>query len=155
LSLCGAIGILFCGVLCDRLGAARKGAYALVPALAMLIVGPLYAAGALSTSLPLTIALFAVPTAFGVAWLAPVVAAVQQIVGPAMRATASACFLFINNLIGIGFGTIFFGLLSDVLTPRLGDEALRWSIVTGTGFALLSALLFLLASRTLERDWHR
>ena len=46
--------------------------------------------------------LFALGQMTALAWLGPVIAAVQHIVRPAMRATASASFLFINNLIGIG-----------------------------------------------------
>ena len=89
------------------------------------------------------------------AWLGPVIAAIQHIVPPNMRATASAVFLFINNLIGIGFGTFFFGFMSDQMTVRHGDDALQYSILYGQGFYLLSALLYLLAARTLKRDWHR
>jgi hypothetical protein len=70
-----------------------------------------------------------------------------------MRATASAIFLFVNNLVGIGFGIFFFGRLSDFLAPRFGAEALRYSMLIGLGFYLLSALFFFLSSRKLERDW--
>ena len=53
------------------------------------------------------------------AWLGPVIAAVQHIVPPNMRATASASFLFINNLIGIGFGIFFLGFMSDRMNAEL------------------------------------
>jgi len=61
--------------------------------------------------------------------------------------------LFINNLIGIGLGTYAIGALSDTLTAQFGDESLRYSILAGTGFYIIAAGLFLLASRWLERDW--
>ncbi len=70
-----------------------------------------------------------------------------------MRTTASASFLFINNLIGIGLGTVLFGLISDKLAPSFGDQSLRYSILIGLSFYLLSAALFFLASRRLHRDW--
>ena len=70
-----------------------------------------------------------------------------------MRATASASFLFINNLIGIGFGVFFFGFMSDVMGPAYGDQALKFSILYGLGFYALSALFYLLASRRLAKDW--
>ena len=41
----------------------------------------------------------------------------------------------------------------DALQAQLGDDSLRWSIVAGTGFYLLAAGLFFLASRWIERDW--
>ena len=87
------------------------------------------------------------------AWLGPVIAAVQHIVPPNMRATASASFLFINNLIGIGFGIFFLGFMSDLMRPAYGDQALKYSILYGLGFYLLSALFYFVASRRLAKDW--
>jgi hypothetical protein len=66
---------------------------------------------------------------------------------------ASAAFLFINNLVGIGAGTVAIGALSDALKLRFGDEALKMSILAGLGFYLVAALLFSLAARNLKRDW--
>jgi MFS family permease len=88
------------------------------------------------------------------AWLGPVIAAVQHIVPPNMRATASASFLFINNLIGIGFGIFFLGFMSDTMGPRYGDDSLRYSILYGLGFYLLSAAIYFVASTRLKRDWY-
>jgi hypothetical protein len=70
-----------------------------------------------------------------------------------MRATASAVFLFINNLIGIGLGTVALGLLSDALSTRYGADSLRYAILAGTSFYLVAAGLFLLSAKRLERDW--
>jgi MFS family permease len=84
-----------------------------------------------------------------------VITSIQHLVPPALRATASAAFLFVNNLLGIGFGIFFFGKMSDLLGPRFGAESLRYSILIGLVFYILAALLLYLASRRLERDWHR
>ena len=151
----GLFGIWVGGYLGDRLGRTSKAAYALVPAMAFVLSIPFYAVGMLSTSLALAFFVFLVPTALGLVWLGPVITSIQQLVPPAMRATASAVFLFINNLIGIGFGIFFFGKMSDVLGPRFGAESLRYSILIGLVFYVLAAILFFLASRRLERDWHR
>jgi hypothetical protein len=94
-----------------------------------------------------------VPTAMGLVWLGPVIATIQHLVRPDMRATASAVFLFINNLIGIGIGTWAIGALSDGLSIRFGEESLRYSILAGTGFYLLAAALLWLATRWVEQDW--
>jgi hypothetical protein len=72
-----------------------------------------------------------------------------------MRATASASFLFINNLIGIGFGIFFFGFMSDRMTAAHGADSLKYSILYGLAFYLLSSLLYFAASRTLREDWYR
>lgn len=70
-----------------------------------------------------------------------------------MRATTSAIYLFINNLLGLGVGTFALGLLSDRLTARFGDDALRYASLAGTVFYLMAALFLWLASRWLREDW--
>jgi MFS family permease len=117
------------------------------------LAAPLYALGLLSHSLPLTIALFLLPHALGLMWLGPVTAAIQQLVAPESRATASAVFLFVLNLLGIGGGAVFFGVVSDALGAQYGAESLRFAILAGLGFYLLAAALFVAASRRIEEDW--
>jgi hypothetical protein len=97
--------------------------------------------------------LFLPPTALGLMWLGPVIAAVQHLAPARMRTTASALFLFINNLIGLGLGSLAIGALSDALAAQFGAESLRYSVLAGTGFYLIAAALMLAASRTLARDW--
>ena len=73
---------------------------------------------------------------------------------PNAAATASAVFLFVNNLIGIGLGNLAIGALSDGLAARFGDESLRYAILSGTGFYVLAATLFLVTAPRLKKDWH-
>ena len=80
--------------------------------------------------------------------------AITRLVPAEMRATAAALFLFINNLIGLGLGTTIIGAISDALTARYGDEALRYSAMATTTLYALAALLMLLAARRLVRDVH-
>ena len=117
-----AIGVWVGGVLGDRLGRARPAAYLLVP------------------------------TGLNLVWLGPVITAVQHLVAPAQRSTASACFLFVNNLIGLGLGIWCFGEISDALTSRYGVAALRYAIYSGLAFYPVSAGLLALAARGLKRD---
>ena len=150
----GVAGIYFGGWLADRLGSARPGAYAAIPAVAFLIAAPAYAAALFSPSLTVGWFLFALPYALSLVWLGPIITAVQHLVAPSARATASACFLLINNLIGIGFGTFIFGFMSDRMKASYGDESLRYSILYGLGFYLVGALLYALAATRLRDDWH-
>ncbi|GAM96794.1 major facilitator family transporter [alpha proteobacterium U9-1i] len=149
----GVAGVWIGGFLADKLGQGRRSAYALIPAIAFVLALPCYAAGILSPSPVIAFALFLAPTALGLFWLGPILTAVQHLAAASMRSTVSALFLFINNLIGIGLGTLLIGALSDALTARFGEEALRYSILAGTGFYLVAALLFALAARTLPKDW--
>lgn len=149
----GALGVWGGGWAADRLGQTSKRAYVLVPAAAFLLALPCFFFAVQTSWLPLAFLLFLIPTGLNLAWLGPVTAAVQHLVTPDRRSTASAAFLFINNLIGLGLGTWYFGAVSDALTPRFGAEALRYAIYSGLGFYVVSATLFFLASRWLERDW--
>jgi MFS family permease len=149
----GLIGIWCGGALTDRYGEKRRAMYAFIPATAFVATVPFYVAGVLSTTLWLSFAVLLVPTALGLVWLGPVLAAVQHLVPGNMRATASALFLFINNLIGIGLGTALIGALSDLMRLRFGAESLRYAILAGTGFYLVAAALLFFAGRRLARDW--
>jgi MFS family permease len=149
----GMFGIWFGGVLADRYGEKRRAMYAFVPAIAFLATVPFYVVGVLSTTLWISFLVLLVPTALGLAWLGPVLAAIQHLVPAHMRATASALFLFINNLIGIGLGTTLIGVVSDTMRVRFGAESLRYAILAGTGFYLVAAALFFFAGRKLAQDW--
>ena len=149
----GIAGVWLGGALADRFGADQRGMYVKIPAFAFLTTVPFYILAILSPNLTTTFFALLIPTGLGLAWLGPVLSAIQHVVPPTMRATASAIFLFINNLIGIGLGTVALGIISDSLEARYGDESLRYAILAGTGFYLIAATLFLLSAKHLAKDW--
>jgi MFS family permease len=149
----GVAGTWLGGWFGDRTGPGNPAAYALIPAICFLVAAPCFALGLFAPSLWLGWLLFALGQMLALAWLGPVIAAVQHIVPPSMRATASASFLFINNLIGIGFGIFFLGFMSDAMNARHGEDALKYSILYGLAFYLLSAAIYFAASKRLKRDW--
>jgi predicted MFS family arabinose efflux permease len=149
----GLAGIWAGGWLGDRFGHSQHAQYARIPAIAFVATVPFYILAILSPTLTLSFFVLLVPTALGLIWLGPVISVIQHLVPPNMRATASAIFLFINNLIGIGLGTFAIGLLSDTLQAQFGDDSLRYSILAGTGFYIIASVLFFLAARWLEQDW--
>jgi len=149
----GVPGVLLGGWLGDRAGRSGKAGYARVPAIAFLLAVPLFAAGMLSHSSAAAFALFLVPQGLAYMWLGPVLTAVQHLVPAPMRATASASFLLINNLIGVGFGAMTIGALSDALTPAFGDGALRIALLGSLVFYLIAGLLMFIAAPRLARDW--
>ena len=148
----GALGIWLGGVASDRLGVARPAAYPAVPATAFLLSVPAYVVAVSTASRGLAWLLFAFAYALSLAWLGPITTAIQGLVAPGRRATASACFLLFVNLIGLGFGTFIFGFAADRLRPAYGAEAMRTAILGGLGFYVLAALLCGLAVITIRRD---
>lgn len=149
----GMMGIWGGGVLADRFGRKGRGAYPTVPAAAFLLAMPIFLLAVNTDSRTAAFLLWIIPTGLNLAWLGPILTAVQHLGAPSMRSTVSAMFLLINNLLGIAGGLYYFGAVSDLLAPRFGEESLRYAIYSGLGFYLLASILFLIAARTLKRDW--
>jgi len=149
----GCTGVFAGGWLADRLGHADRGWYAKLPAIAWLITAPTFAAGLMAPSLWLAWPLLLIPNALNILWLGPVVTAVQHLVPQRMRSTASASFLLINNLIGLGVGLYLIGSVSTALKHSYGAESLRYAAVGCTSFYLLAALLMLLCVSRLRTSW--
>ncbi len=153
LLLGGVAGMLAGGWIGDWLGTRDRAAYAMIPAAAFVLAVPFYAAGIMSSSAALAFALFLLPQALAYVWIGPVLSAVQHLVAAEARATASALFLLINNLLGLGGGIYFLGALSDQLDPIYGDEALRYSMLYSLVLYLLAALLMALGAKALRTEW--
>lgn len=149
----GVAGIWLGGVMADRYGPDKKAAYAIVPAIAFLTTIPFFIVGVLAPTLWIAFPAFLVLQALSLVWLGPVLSAFQHLVQPNMRATASAIFLFINNLIGIGLGNLAIGAISDHLKAQFGDESLRYAILSGIVFYIIAAALFIITAPRLKRDW--
>jgi MFS family permease len=149
----GSSGVLAGGWLADRLGGRDRGWYAKLPAIAWLVTAPTFALGLLAPNLPLAWVLLLIPNALNILWLGPVITAVQHLVPNSMRATASASFLLINNLVGLGVGPLLIGAISDALKQSYGSEALRYAAVAVTIFYLVAAFLMLLCVSRLRSNW--
>lgn len=83
---------------------------------------------------------------------APVYAMVQSLAEEKSRAVALAFILLITNLIGLGFGPLVVGFLSDVLEPELGQESLRYAMLLCCPGYLWCAYHCWKASGTIEED---
>jgi predicted MFS family arabinose efflux permease len=149
----GVIGVYSGGVLADRLGRSDRGAYAWVSGIAWISTAPFFVAAFLSPSPVWAWGLLVVPNALNILFVGPLTTAAQHLVPAQMRATASACFLLINNLIGIGAGSLLLGAVSDVMTPRFGDMALQYSAIGLCGLYVVAAVLGFMAAKPLRQDW--
>ncbi len=147
-------GTFLGGYLGDRLGRRDRRWYVWLPGLATLISVP-FSAFVYTHDNPVT-ALWVLSVSYflGAYYLGPSFALTQSMVGTRMRALASAILLFILNIIGLGLGPQFAGILSDVLAAGfdLGQDSLRWALVICLIFNVISALCYLIASRTLRED---
>jgi predicted MFS family arabinose efflux permease len=149
----GCAGVFAGGWLADRLGSADRGWYAKLPAIAWILSIPAWGFGLFASNLWIAWPLLLVGSGINILWLGPIITAVQHLVPRPMRATASASFLLINNLIGLGVGPWLIGRLSDGLNADYGANALRDAAVLCLGFYLLAAILALFSIRSLKASW--
>jgi MFS family permease len=149
----GVAGTFLGGFLADRIGRRDTRWYMWLPAIATTIGVPFVALLYLVPDGYEAIAVSAIPALLGSMYLGPTFAMAQAIVPARMRAMASATLLFIINLIGLGLGPQFVGLLSDMLAPTYGVDSIRyallWTVGIGAGW---SSIHYLLAARTLRDD---
>jgi predicted MFS family arabinose efflux permease len=81
-----------------------------------------------------------------------VIAAVCSVVAAHMRATAAALSIFVTAVLGFGLGPFSVGLLSDLLTPVLGAEALRYALLAPICLLPVMSVALYAAARSLPDD---
>ena len=82
----------------------------------------------------------------------PGMASVQTVAEPRQRATAVAFVMFTSAILGQGLGPFLIGYGSDLLTPSLGADGLRWSMVFSLVIFLWSFVHFMIAARHQKND---
>ncbi|MEQ1819960.1 MAG: MFS transporter [Terricaulis sp.] len=151
----GAIGSFAGGMIADKYGARDYRAYVSVPAIASIVVIPIFMFGVLSSSAVVALASLFLGSVIGTLWYGPVYATAQTIVPPHMRATSSAMLLFIINLIGLGLGPLVVGALSDMFAISFGmgeGEGVRWALIVAAMTGLIAAALFWLARKSIRDE---
>ena len=155
LGLTGAVGTWMGGYLADKYGARDLRFYVAIPAVSTLLGIPFYIAGLLSDSAVFALIMFAFPPVLNTMWYGPGYAAVQGLVQPQTRATASAVLLFIINLIGLGLGPLGVGAVSDFISGPMGlgsAEGVRWSLMIFIMFGAVASGLFWLARSSIREE---
>jgi MFS family permease len=82
----------------------------------------------------------------------PILATIQTLVPPRMRAMSIALVYLFSNLIGMGLGPLAAGALSDALRPLFGEESLRYALLMLCPGYFWAAWHLWRASRTVVRD---
>ncbi len=147
----GCLGIVFGGRLADWLAKhgrsdanMRVGLYAAIGALPFVLAFPLMG-DAFWASVLMAPTVFCLSMPFGVA-----PAAIQEIMPNAMRGQASALYLFVITLIGLGIGPTAVALVTDFVFAD--DNALRYSLLIVTALAVLSSIILLSRGLAPYRD---
>ena len=112
-----------------------------------------FAAALLVDSWQVSLALLLIPMAACTAYVAPALALVQNLTPPRSRATAAAVLMLMFNIVGLGLGPLFIGVVSDHLKPAYGDESLRWALLAILPFAVAAGLAQFAMTRHLDQDF--
>ena len=152
LGLAGVAGTWFGGWVADRFGKTDRRWIIHGPALGMLVAAPMLYFAYAASDWRVALALLVVPTILNSMYYGPTYGAVQGLVRPEARATASSLMLLAQNLVGLGLGPLLFGALSEYFRPIAGAESVRWVLYGAAWLGLIPALLFWLAGRGMARD---
>lgn len=146
------VGILFSGALSDWLGKTDRRAYARVPAYCLMIAIPFLAGAILVPDWRLSLALVAFPLAVTAGQVPPALALVHNSLPAAQRASATAIFLLVLNVTGIGFGPLVVGLISDYALEMGVQDSLGAGLLFLCAFLIVPILLLLRTSRALGQS---
>ena len=148
----GAVGTFGAGWLVDRLSHRSPRWYAWVPAIAFVASLPFFLGFLWVPTWRLALVFLIGPYLFVNMYLAPAITVVQNAVPPAQRTVSSAILLFILNLVGLGGGPVFVGLISDRAAAQWGERSLLVGLGALAPVLLLTAGAHYLASRSIRRD---
>lgn len=151
----GAAGTFCGGYFADKLGKRDKRWYIWVPLLATVGAIPFSLVVYLLNNYGVALSIYLIPVFLGAMFLGPTLAMTHGIVSLRMRALASAILFFVLNLIGLGLGPLFTGMISDLLEPSLGSESLRYALVIVVLLYFWCAFHYYMAGKTIREDLAR
>lgn len=151
----GILGTWLGGYLADRFGATNRRHVLSAPAIGMALAVPIAIAAYQAPTWPLALVLIFLPQVFNSLYYGPCYSAAQGLVPIKARAIAAACLLFFQNLIGLGLGPLFFGMLSDWLQPSFGADSVRFVLYGAAVLGLVPAFFFWRCSLHLNAELDR
>jgi MFS transporter, Spinster family, sphingosine-1-phosphate transporter len=148
----GILGTILGGKIADKWGATNRRHVLTAPAIGMAVAAPLAYLGYSAGDWRMALVLLFVPTVLNSLYYGPTYSAVQGLVPLRSRAMATAVLLFFQNLIGLGFGPLLFGMLSDWIKPSFGEDSVQVVLYTATALGFLPALFFWRCSLRLNEE---
>lgn len=152
-SLPAAVSVIASGWLADRLSERTPAAYALIPAVCLVLGGPLYVLAITRDDLTLLLALVSVATFLNFGYIGVTYAALQNLMHPRMRVSAYAVVNGVVYGAASALGPILLGALSDSMALSYGAaEGLAVAMAIGGGLYVWAGAHYLLAARRLGAD---
>jgi len=151
----GGIGAVAGGVFCARLSRRDLRWNGWVPGLAILLSVPLLITMLITDNTWAALALFVVPGILSSVYAGPTWSIIQELVPTQRRAVAASVYMLLFNLIGLGLGPLAVGILSDLYAPALGDQSLRWAMISVLLISLGGVAAYFMAARSVSADLAR
>jgi len=148
----GGVGTFFGGYLADRFRSRDMRWYLWIPILAGLLGILINVVMFFSNTVPVVLAATFLSGALTAVYLGPTIAISHSLVNAKMRAFTSSILFFVLNLIGLGFGPLVIGMVSDALIPQFGDMSLRWAFCTVFVTTIIALALLYFGSRSYLKD---
>ena len=148
---CMGGGIFVSGRIIDRYGARSKTAYAVIPAISLLVALPFFICFASAAQWQTALIFFCVPMFLNSFFLSSMVTFVQSEVRPDTRVISGALLLLVMNFIGLGLGPTFVGMASDYFRPADGMHSLQLAFYALAPMYSIAALLFAALARRIHR----
>ncbi|WP_276390389.1 spinster family MFS transporter [Eudoraea chungangensis] len=148
----GGLGVFLGGYLSDRLGLKDLRWYLWGPMISGFLSLIFVLLLIFSDQIIWVIAGLFLTVFFASFYLAPVIGITHSLVNAKMRAIASSILFFILNFIGLGFGPLTIGFLSDSLQPEFGDLSLRWAFCIVLVSGSLASVFFGMAAKHYRAD---
>ena len=147
-------GTYFGALLTEKLAKKSVQAYGFAPAIALVIGVPCVIFAFWVSSIYLHLGLITIYLLCAGVYLGPSFAAAQTLAPVNMRAMSTALFFLILNLIALGGGPTYVGLMSEYWSQEYGEvKALRFALTSLIVPYTMSILAFLWAAKTFPKDW--
>lgn len=150
--IAGVLGTWAGGWFADRYGKTNRRHVLTAPAIGMTVAIPLAIAAYWQQNWWVALVLIMLPTVLNGLYLGPTYSCAQGLVPVRARAMAAAVLLFVQNLIGLGLGPLFFGILSDVIKPMAGPDSVRYVLYGAALMGLIPSFFFWRASLRLNDE---
>ena len=147
----GVAGSFSSGVIVDALSRRDKRWQLRAPALGFILSLPIQcviltlpagvAISLLGLQMPVIGILLLFAAFFSSLWMGPSFAAASQLVPPVRRAQATAMLIVIINVVGSTAGPLMAGFISDALTVRFENEAMRYSLLSMSMLSVLGGMI--------------
>jgi predicted MFS family arabinose efflux permease len=144
-------GIFVSGRLVDRFAAKGKAAYAVIPAISLLLALPFFLGFVWAPRWELALGFLMVPMFLNSFFLTATVTFVQSEVRADRRVISGALLLLVMNFIGLGLGPTYVGMASDYFAAGHGAHALQAALYALAPMYVIAALLFLGLARLIRR----